>query len=102
MAKATEGSDVLDMSWKEEILDHVKDKERLHPVVGKAFPCLGEGEIPKPTRMTEEIRCMILKDEGRGILGFSGSSHARPRLALRDSTRKTAVRVTSPRPRGWF
>ena len=54
MAKWTEPGDALDMSGVEQSVDHVKDKQRLHPVVGKAFPCFGEGEIGKTARMADE------------------------------------------------
>ncbi len=61
MAEAIERDDVFDAPGQQEILDHVKDKQRLHPVVGEAFPRLGEGEIPKPARMAEEIGRRVLR-----------------------------------------
>ena len=53
-AESVERGDVFDPPGEQEILDHVKDEQRLHPVIGKSFPRLGEGEIPKPARMAEE------------------------------------------------
>jgi hypothetical protein len=72
-----EGRDVLDPSWPEEIVDHVEDEERLHPVVGEAFPGLGEGEVPKPARMPEEIGFVFFAGQRSGVIGFGGSSHGK-------------------------
>ena len=72
-----ERRDVFDVSREEEILHHVKHEQRLHPVEGEALPRLGEGEIPKPARMPEEIRRAFFAGEWRGILGLGGSGHAR-------------------------
>jgi hypothetical protein len=77
LTKNIENRDVLDPPRQQEILDHVKDKERLHAVVGKAFPRLGEGEEPKPARMPEEIRFVFFAGQRRGILGLGGSGHGR-------------------------
>jgi hypothetical protein len=67
---------------QEEILDHVEDQQRLHPVVGESFPCLGEGEIPEPARMPEKIGHVIFHAERRGVFGFSNGGHAEARLAI--------------------
>ena len=75
-AEIVERRDVLDVPRQQEILDHVKDEQRLHAVVGKAFPRFGEGEIPKSARMAEEIGCVFFAGERRGIIGFGGSGHA--------------------------
>ena len=55
-AEAVERRDVFDAPGEQEILDHVKNEQRLHPVIGKALPRLGEGEVPEPARMAEKIR----------------------------------------------
>ena len=72
-----ERRDVLDPSRLEEIVDHVEDEQRLHAVVGKAFPRLGEGEVPKPARMTEEVRLVFFPAERGGILWFGDGGHGR-------------------------
>src|SRR5438045_2709572 len=54
MAKWTKPGDALDVSRVQQPIDHVEHKQRLHPVVGKAFPCFGEGEIGKTARMPDE------------------------------------------------
>ena len=77
-AEAVERRDVLDAPGQQEILDHVKDEERLHPVVGKALPRLGEGEVPEPAWVAQEIGLVIYAGERRGIFGFSGGGHERP------------------------
>src|SRR5512132_3731287 len=52
-AETVKRDDVLDAAGQEEILDHVKDEQRLHAVEGKALPRLGEGEIPEPAWMAQ-------------------------------------------------
>ena len=79
-AEGFERDDVLDAPGQQEILDHVKDEQRLHAVERKAFPSLGEGEIPKSARMTEEIGHVIFAGERRGILGFGDGGHVGRRL----------------------
>jgi hypothetical protein len=54
VAKWTEPSDVLDVSRVQQSIDHVEDEQRLHSVVGKAFPGFGEREIAETARMPEE------------------------------------------------
>ncbi len=76
-AEAVEGGDVFDAPGEQEILDHVKDKQRLHPVIGKAFPSLREGEVPKPARMAQETGRVFFAGKRRGIFGFSGGGHGR-------------------------
>ena len=73
--EAAERRDVLDASGQQEIFDHVQDEERLHPVVGKAFPRLGEGEVPEPAGMAQEIGHVFFAGQGRGVVGFSGCGH---------------------------
>ena len=77
-AEAVERRDVLNAPGQQEILDHVKDEQRLHPVVGKALPRLGEGEVPEPAWMAQEIGHVVFAGERRGIIGFSGGSHGWP------------------------
>ena len=74
-ADALERRDVLDAPGQQEILDHVKDEQRLHPVIGKALPRLGEGEVPEPARMAQEIGLVVFAGERRGIIGFGGGGH---------------------------
>ena len=67
--KRIEDPHMLDVSGQEEILDHVKDKQRLHAVVGEAFPRLGEGEKPKPARMAKETRRVCFALSGTASSG---------------------------------
>ena len=66
-AKLSNADDVFDPAREQEILNHVKDKQRLHPVVGKTLPCLGEGEIPEPAWMAEEIGHGIFAAKARHL-----------------------------------
>jgi hypothetical protein len=66
---------MLDAPGEQEILDHVKDKQGLHAVIREALPRLGEGEVPKPARMPEEIGFMFFTGQRRGIIGFGGGGH---------------------------
>src|SRR6266480_3617294 len=54
MTKWTEPSNALDVSGMQQSVDHVEDKQRLHSVVGKAFPGFGEREIAEAARMPDE------------------------------------------------
>src|ERR1700756_4301726 len=36
------------------MVDHVKNQQRLHPVVGEAFPSFGERDVAEPARMSKE------------------------------------------------
>src|SRR3954454_24838172 len=69
VTKTGEAEDVFDVAREEEILHHVKDQQRLHPVVGKPFPRLGEGEIPKPAWMPPKVGDMFFAGQRRGVLG---------------------------------
>src|ERR1700730_16757859 len=44
------------MSRQQQLIYHVKDDQRRHSIVGKTFPCFGEGEIEKALRVTHEGR----------------------------------------------
>ena len=74
-SETVEGHDVLDPARVEEIVDHVKGEQRLHTVVGKTFPSFGEGEIPEPAGMAEEIRGVFFAGQRRGVFGFGGGGH---------------------------
>src|SRR5207249_4986851 len=62
VAKRAEPGDVLDVSGVQQSVDHVEHEQRLHAVVGKAFPGLGEGDIAETARMPDEaaIREVVL------------------------------------------
>ena len=47
-------ADVLDVSWQEQLIHHVKDDHRRHSIEGESFLCLGEGELEKTLGMTHE------------------------------------------------
>ena len=42
------------MSRQQQLVDHVKDDQRRHSIIGKSFPCFGEREIEKTLGMTQE------------------------------------------------
>ena len=54
MAKRTDPGDVLDMSGVQQQVNHVEDEQRLHPVVGEAFPGFGERDVAETAWMPEE------------------------------------------------
>ncbi len=66
---------MLNASRVKEILDHVKDKQRLHSIVREAFPCFGERQIPKPLWMPKEISHMIFRHQGRSIFRLGDRGH---------------------------
>jgi hypothetical protein len=65
MAKWTEPGDALDVSGVQQSVDHVEDKQRLHAVVGKAFPGFGEREIAETARMPDEAAILRLMHRRR-------------------------------------
>jgi hypothetical protein len=67
VAKWTKPGDAVDMSGVQQSVDHVKDKERLHAVVGKAFPSFREREIAKTAWMPDEATILRLM-HGRRVL----------------------------------
>ena len=54
MAKWTEPGDMLDVWGVEQPVDHVKHEERLHPVIRKALPGFGEGDVSETARVADE------------------------------------------------
>ena len=76
LAVAIEGYDVLDAAGVQEILDHVEDKQGLHAVVGETFPCLCEGEIPKPARVAEKLWLENFAAQWHGIIRFGHGGHS--------------------------
>ena len=52
--KWTEPGDVLDVSGVQQSVDHVEHEQRLHAVVGKAFPGFGEGDVAETAWMPDE------------------------------------------------
>ena len=52
--KWSESGDVLDMSRMEQVIDHVKNEERLHPVIGETLPCFGERDVTQPARVADK------------------------------------------------
>src|SRR5205085_3846295 len=75
-AETGERRDMLDASRQEKILHHVKDEERLHPVIGETFPGFGEGKEPEPARMAEETGGVLFAGQRGGVLWFGGGGHA--------------------------
>jgi hypothetical protein len=67
MAKWAEPGDLLDMSGMEKAVDHVEDKQRLHSVIGKAFPGFGECDVGEPAWMPEEAAVLRVM-HGRRVL----------------------------------
>jgi hypothetical protein len=52
--EAGKTADVLNMPWKQQLVDHVKDDERRHSVEREPFPCFGEGQVEKAPGMAYE------------------------------------------------
>src|SRR4030095_3302068 len=67
MAKWTEPGDVLDVTGMEKPVDHVEDKQRLHSVIGKAFPGFGERDVAQTPWMPDEAAVLRLM-HGRRVL----------------------------------
>ena len=67
MAKWTEAGDALDMSWMQQPVDHVEDKQRLHPIIGETFPGFGESDVAESARMTDEAAILWVV-HGRRVL----------------------------------
>ena len=65
MAEGLEPRDIFDVARVEEVLDHVKDQKRLHPVVGKPFPRFGKGDVTKATRVTDETAILRIMHRAR-------------------------------------
>src|SRR5262249_13425358 len=84
LAITGEGHHLLNPAGLEEVLDHVKNKQRLHSIKGKTLPRFGEGEKPKAAGMTEEFGRGNFAGQGRGIIGFSNRSHAGWRVMKTD------------------
>ena len=62
-----EPGDVLDMSWMQQPVDHVEDKQRLHPIIGETFPGFGESDVAESARMTDEAAILWVV-HGRRVL----------------------------------
>ena len=88
MAKWTKPGDALDMSWMQQPVDHVEDKQRLHPIIGETFPGFGESDVAESARMTDEAAILWVV-HGRRVLrpalflASAGSSEVL-RSSLRD------------------
>src|SRR5690349_6306167 len=67
MTKRSEPGDVLDMTGMQQLVDHVKNQQRLHAVVGKAFPSLSERDVAEPARMPKEGAVLRVM-HGRSLL----------------------------------
>ena len=67
MTKRSESGDVLDVAGMQQLVDHVKNEQRLHPVVGKAFPSFGECDVTEPARMSKEGAIVGVR-HGRRVL----------------------------------
>src|SRR4051794_24862758 len=87
-AESVEDCDAFDAAGEEKILHHVKNEQRLHAVVGEAFPRFREGEEPKAARMPEKAGCVFLAGQRRSVIGFGGSGHEASRLANRNESGK--------------
>src|SRR5437016_4404254 len=68
MTKQNKSGDVLDVAGMQQLVDHVKNEQRLHPVVGKAFPSFGERDVAEPARMSKEAAIVGVR-HGRRVLG---------------------------------
>ena len=77
MAECVEDRDALDAARQEKILHHVEHEQRLHAVVGEAFPGFREREIPEAARVAEETGLVFFPAERDGIIGLGGRGHGR-------------------------
>src|SRR5437016_8339024 len=68
MTKQNKSGDVLDVAGMQQLVDHVKNEQRLHPVVGKAFPSFGDSDVAEPARMSKEATIVGVR-HGRRVLG---------------------------------
>jgi hypothetical protein len=75
MTKWTEPGDALDVPGVQQPVDHVKHKERLHAVVGKALPSLGECEIAETARMPDEAAILRIMHRRRVLPPISFGKH---------------------------
>src|ERR1051325_550972 len=39
--EATKSANVFDMSWQQQLIDHVENDQRRHSIEGEWFPCFG-------------------------------------------------------------
>ena len=67
MTKRNKSGDVLDVAGMQQLVDHVKNEQRLHPVLGKAFPSFGERDVAEPARMSKEAAIVGVR-HGRRVL----------------------------------
>src|ERR1700757_3073268 len=54
MLEWNEPGDVFDVTGAQQLVDHVEDEQRLHPIVGETFPSFGEGDVTEAARMPDE------------------------------------------------
>src|SRR6266699_2866149 len=67
MSKWTEPGDVPDVTGMQQPVDHVEHEQRLHAVVGKAFPGFGEREIAETARVADKAAILRIV-HGRRVL----------------------------------
>ncbi len=75
LAKAIERRNVFNAPRQQEILDQVKDEQRLHAIIGEAFPRLREREVPESAWVAEEIRGIVFAGKRSGVIGLGGGCH---------------------------
>src|ERR1700693_3400893 len=83
VAKWTEPGDALDVSGVQQPVDHVEHEQRLHAIIGKAFPSFGEGEIAKTARMTDEAAILGVVHDRRLLRPNSFSKRSPCRILVR-------------------
>src|SRR5438552_17130638 len=62
--KRTEPSDVVDVWGMQQPIDHVKDEQRLHTVVGETFPGIGKSDVGEPARVPDKTAVHRIVHEG--------------------------------------
>ena len=67
-AKWGEAGDMLGVTGKQQLVDHVEHQQCGHAVIGKALPRFGEGEIGKRLRVAEKGRVERWFDIAAAIL----------------------------------
>ncbi len=101
MTKWAEPGDALDMSGMKQPVDHVENEQRLHSVIGKAFPSFVEGEIGKTARMSDEAAILSVV-HGRRVLRAAGfdkrlSKDRQPESEMFRRKRSTRLRDATAR-----
>src|SRR6266404_995580 len=64
MAEPTKAGDMLDVRRMEQTVDHVKNQQCLHAVVGETFPRFGESDVGEAARVADETAVLRIVHAG--------------------------------------